>query len=753
VRHTLEWVRRHWAQSDGEDSKVCCNQTCKGESRCSVSDHFDLVHVYVALTPRRTKANLDQQHNQAQRYSQVNWTDILLEIRALLHEPLRYHPNIVRLLSFGWGSSSETGSIYPTLILEYAAFGSLFHLQANSPPLPFSVKQKLCYDVSRGLSILHACGIVHGDLKHENVLVFDNTYDTLKGQPYTAKLADFGGAVMNIWEGTSHSLRKGTFPYDAPEAGQPLDEVGGMKTDVYSFGMLVWRVFIDGTNILTELGIGTHPGVSAQKQIREWKLTDNLLVKANHSVAAYKLVNNIKAEAADTISYSLNVTIRAKPAARDFVAAQARLRGMDEGLVEAYLPAAISANQSVVENRRNQIPGERGFDADALGYRLGKMDDDYDAQINLPGYKTDLPQPEAEGFHFEPSKLKTILDWDQQEMMVGNFKEAAQAVHGGESTEPPPWKAAYYLFLCYLTEFGVKFDAEKACHWLQQTAKTDDEADVDYWSRAWLWRVFAALSVPLHLERDRILDYLGSGHFRGHRNCLEDSETIILQSPDTNEKRWWEIVMEKADKILRTVAGGVGMPYFVQRNLRQHSQLYVLGRPSDLDAHIKSELGEAYDASVRNRISIPGSPLSDKDDQEPKDDICSIDKIYVNNQGHGLLHYAASMGNLPALRHLVEVYQCDINLMNRSRYESPLVCACRSGHYACAIFLLDHGADANGSKLGEEAPLHWLCSMQPEQMTPLAKKLIDAGADLEKRTSGTGRKVSMLTGKTCLVLS
>jgi ankyrin repeat protein len=671
----------------------------------------------------------------------VNWTDILLEIRALLHEPLRYHPNIVRLLSLGWGSSSETGSIYPTLILEYAAFGSLHHLQANSLPLPFSIKQKLCYDVARGLSILHACGIVHGDLKHENVLVFENRYDTLKGQPYTAKLADFGGAVMDIAEGDSHFLRMGTFPYDAPEAGQPLNQVGTKKTDVYSFGMLVWRAFIDGGNIVTELGLHTQPRASAQDQLREWKLNDDLLVQATNSVISYSSSKDVPTEATDLILFALNVTIRAQPDARDFVAAQARLRGMNQAEVENYLNMVVSTNQREMDNDRSEAPGKHGMTVDTVGYQLGQLGDDYDAQNNLPGCKAKMPYPEVEGFHFEPSKLKEILDWDQQEMMVENFKEAAQAVHWKESTEPPPWKAAYYLFLCYLTEFGVEFDAEKVCHWLYQTAKVDDEGDVDYWAQAWVWRVFAALSVPLHLERDRLLEYLRFGQVRGHRNCLEDSNAITLQLPDDDEKRRWASVMKEADGILRTAAGGVGMPHYVHRKLRRPYDLHNL---RDLDAHIKSELGEAYGASIKSRISLPGTFPSDEDDQKNDDEKNGFDKIYVNHKGHGLLHYAASMGNFSALRHLVEKYQCNIDLPNQSLSESPLVCACRSGHYTCAVFLLDHGADANGTHSGQESPLHWLCSMQPEQMALLAKQLIDAGADLEKHSGIMRKDVRMI---------
>lgn len=676
---------------------------------------------------------MTRHRNQVQHSKQADWTDILLEIRALLHEPLRYHPNIVRLLSLGWGSSSETGSIYPTLILEYAAFGSLHHLQANSLPLPFRVKQKLCYDVARGLSILHACGIVHGDLKHENVLVFENRYDTLEGQLYTAKLADFGGAVMDIAEGDSHFLRMGTFPYNAPEAGQPLNATGVKKTDVYSFGMLVWRAFIDGANIVNEIGLSPS---SAQDQLRDWKLNDDLLVKATNSVLAYSSANDIPEESTDMIVYSLNVTIRAEPGARDFVAAQSRLRGMSVSEVEQYLEMAVSANREREHNELDSVPGRHGMTVDTVGYQLGQLGDDYDAQNNLPGFRTNLPHPEVGGFLFEPLMLRKILDWDQQEMVVRDLDKAARSVHRPESTEPPPWKAAYYLFLCYLTEFGVHFDAEKACYWLYQTAKADDEGDVDYWAQAWIWRVCTALAVPVPLRRDDLLQFLRFGQFRGHRNCLEDSNVIVVQLTDPDERRRWENTMKEADWILRTMAGGVGMPHYAPRKLRRP---YDLSSLSDLDTHIKSELGEAYDASLRQVILLPGAFPSNEDENEEQGEINAFDKIYVNHKGHGLLHYAASMGDLAALRYLVQKYRCDINLSNQSVSESPLVCACRSGHYDCAMFLLDHGADANGTEFGEEAPLHWLCNMQPEHMPSLAKRLIGAGADLEKRT-GTMRK-------------
>lgn len=91
------------------------------------------------------------------------WKQILLEVRALLHEQIRYHPNVVRLLGLCWGTAQGMRTVFPVLVLEYAEFGTLSDLQVNSEPFPFTVKKKLCHDVSKGLSILHACGIIHGN--------------------------------------------------------------------------------------------------------------------------------------------------------------------------------------------------------------------------------------------------------------------------------------------------------------------------------------------------------------------------------------------------------------------------------------------------------------------------------------------------------------------------------------------------------------------------------------------------------------
>ncbi|KKZ61627.1 hypothetical protein EMCG_03812 [[Emmonsia] crescens] len=699
------------------------------EHDVSFSQQFSKWGKYIAIKTVRERSNL-RRHN--------NWSDVALELRALLHKPLRYHPNIVHLLGFGWGSSAESDSAYPKVIIEYATFGSFRDLQVYNTPLPFGIKQKLCHDIARGLAILHACGIVHGDLKHENVLIFANKYDIPEGQPYTAKLADFGGAVMDINQRDLSYLPMGTYPYQALESSNRISADGIKQTDVYSFGLLVWRAFIDGRDIAIELGLEPKPTKNSERSLQQLKLSNDLLVNAVCSAQVYASNHGINESSLALILYVLAQTILVEPMDRSLPRAQAALRGLNLLEIDSFLQKVAAANDEGVEIERMEPPGSHGVTVDNLGFFLGNLGNDYDCQRNTPGHRPKLSHPDIAEFLFEPEKLKGILDWVQQQQIVYDFMEAARKTRRGTPDGLQSWKAAYYLFQCYLTGFGVVFDAEQACHWLQESANTGDQGDVDYWAMAWLWRVSTALSVPISLTLDQLQEYIRWGIIRGHQNCMEDGRDITARLTNKDEQERWENMMTEADWARRTIAGGVGMPHFVPRKLRR---CYDLNDISILEGQIKDELGTAYNSCLRKTDSQPSVDLLAKDKKaEPtRAEEFEFNKIFVNHKGHGLLHLAATLGKLKALRYMVETYLCGIDFPNKSLAESPLVCACRSGHFDCAMFLLECGANGEGTEFGEEAPLHWLCSFTPEKMTPLAKALVDAGANLEI-ASGTMRK-------------
>ncbi|CAI7612993.1 unnamed protein product [Penicillium pancosmium] len=171
--------------------------------------------------------------------------DFLREVHVLTHDPIRKHPNIISLISFEWMFwPGEEPSLSPQLCLERSELGDLAGFQ-RSHSLSYHEKKKIFLDVAHGLVALHDSGVVHGDIKSENVLVFEHE------GVYQAKLCDFGFAVFlaDIKEDKA-CLLGGTSPWTAPEFRRklPYPHYFLKFTDVYSLGLLLWRVLLDGEN-------------------------------------------------------------------------------------------------------------------------------------------------------------------------------------------------------------------------------------------------------------------------------------------------------------------------------------------------------------------------------------------------------------------------------------------------------------------------------------------------------------------------
>jgi serine/threonine protein kinase len=168
------------------------------------------------------------------------YNTVLQELRVLCHPILSQHENIVGLLGLDFQEDYDDFKVaWPILLMEYAEYGTLDTFQQDLNLEPVLIR-RLLLDIALGLRALHDSDIIHGDMKSENVLICGHAH-----RKYVAKLSDFGFALINPALNEKHHLPGRTWLWSAPESGNLLTVGGLQRTDVFSFGLTVWRVFLN----------------------------------------------------------------------------------------------------------------------------------------------------------------------------------------------------------------------------------------------------------------------------------------------------------------------------------------------------------------------------------------------------------------------------------------------------------------------------------------------------------------------------
>jgi hypothetical protein len=137
------------------------------------------------------------------------------------------HPNIVTVIDRG-----ELGR-HQFIVFEHVAGENLKDIIRRRGPLPVDEAVGLTAQVARGLAFAHEHGVVHRDVKPQNVLIDENG---------TAKVTDFGIArSIDRGEGlTETGTVLGTSGYIAPEqaSGRRVDS----RSDQYSLGVVLYEL-------------------------------------------------------------------------------------------------------------------------------------------------------------------------------------------------------------------------------------------------------------------------------------------------------------------------------------------------------------------------------------------------------------------------------------------------------------------------------------------------------------------------------
>jgi tRNA A-37 threonylcarbamoyl transferase component Bud32 len=143
------------------------------------------------------------------------------------------HPNVVEIYDYG---RSADGLFY--YAMEFLDGINLAELVARDGPVPVTRAVPILRQVSAGLAATHAAGLVHRDVKPENIMI-----SARNDLPDAVKLLDFG-MVKRIATPHSRELTRGlkilgTPLYMAPERLRDPAKADA-RADIYSFGAVAF---------------------------------------------------------------------------------------------------------------------------------------------------------------------------------------------------------------------------------------------------------------------------------------------------------------------------------------------------------------------------------------------------------------------------------------------------------------------------------------------------------------------------------
>ncbi|MBA3237727.1 MAG: protein kinase [Parachlamydiaceae bacterium] len=142
------------------------------------------------------------------------------------------HPNIVKMYSHG----TWEGGFY--IVMEFILGGSLRQCILNNP-LSLRRALEMILDIAYGVCHLHTQGIIHRDLKLENILVTDEG---------VIKIIDFGiaqllHAVKDEEQSAISQRTVGTPIYMSPEQRENPETVS-YPSDIYSLGIIAYELLL-----------------------------------------------------------------------------------------------------------------------------------------------------------------------------------------------------------------------------------------------------------------------------------------------------------------------------------------------------------------------------------------------------------------------------------------------------------------------------------------------------------------------------
>ncbi|RBR20149.1 uncharacterized protein FIESC28_05428 [Fusarium coffeatum] len=597
----------------------------------------------------------------------------IMELYLSTHRPILQHPNLVDFLGLAWGANPFNSlQKLPVLMVEFAEYGSLSQLQQREY-LGIETRRKLCLDVCKGLHMLHSCGIVHGDIKAQNVLIFADAE-----HKYRAKVNNFGYSQVINTERSS-LLLGGTRPWKAPEAKTAVKVSDAKYTDIYLLSLFIWCTFAHGQNIFKLLVDPSNQCEEFYAEAEKLKETEELAAQTD--ISAWYLKAIMATTYGDTGQFLQHFQSLQQQLQQNNAQANHSAVGIDD--IEKILCAIPPVFFQTLEPLKQQLI--------ATVQRLGL----YDAMkgavtigLSNEPHQRDLDQIMVALGHRQ--HFFTWRHWTGMEPSIQGYLTTTYIQRGeGEVKKgminPPE---AFLLTALYINGYGVDKDTSQALRWLFNAWGVKHPL-----ASAYGYRIARAIGLTPD-NADSVIETLELMALRGSRIALED---LAMLSKDT---------YEKTKKTIRDVLAGTGANFFWKTEMLH---------------------GFAHNMWMRTFENI--TILLENSSQ-----FDSIADYTANKRGDRILHVAACCGQTEAIGALLNRFpSLEVNQLN-DQGETPLLCACRAGYTDTVLWLTSNGATASVAPNGE-SPLHWLVSFDDEEIESVGPALIQAGADTNAKTT------------------
>lgn len=137
------------------------------------------------------------------------------------------HPNVLPILDVGTADEAKK----PALVMPFSRNGDLRDYLKSKSFVPLAEAIAMFEQIATAIDYIHSKGVIHHDIKPENILFFRNHS--------TVCLTDFGIARYFPRMEDTQSVSQGTTTYLSPE--QIDNQTVSSLTDIYSFALVIYE--------------------------------------------------------------------------------------------------------------------------------------------------------------------------------------------------------------------------------------------------------------------------------------------------------------------------------------------------------------------------------------------------------------------------------------------------------------------------------------------------------------------------------